>query len=155
MPKETFCTSGTQTPVSWSLSLGELSGHLYFRDKFLGFDSGIYAGLRMVELLSNCDKSVDDLLVGINKYYSTPEIKVATSDDKKFNIVAGVIDYVKSKGYSYIDIDGARVEFDDGWALVRASNTGPNLTLRFEATTEARLKEIQDEFTNVVNELSK
>lgn len=134
---------------------GELSGHVYFRDRWLGFDSGLYAGLRMLELLSHTEKSVEDLLAGVNEYYSTPEIKVATPDDKKFAVVNGVLDYVKSMGYSYIDIDGARVEFDDGWALVRASNTGPNLTLRFEATSEERLKELQNEFTSVVNELSR
>ena len=134
---------------------GELSGHVYFRDRWPGFDSGLYAGLRMVELLSHTEKSVDELLEGVHEYYSTPEIKIATGDDKKFSVVNGVIDYVKSKGYSFIDIDGARVEFDDGWALVRASNTGPNLTLRFEATSEERLQELQSEFMEVVNELNK
>lgn len=134
------------------LPLGaELSGHVYFRDRWPGFDSGIYVGLRMLEVLSNTNKSVDQLLEGINKYYSTPEIKIATSDDKKFKIVEEVIKYVKEKDYKLIDIDGARVEFSDGWALVRASNTGPNLTARFEAKTEERLKEIEDEFMGLIN----
>ena len=66
---------------------GELSGHVYFRDKFLGFDSGMYAGLRLLEILSNTDKSVDELLDGINKYYSTDEIKIASPDDKKFKVI--------------------------------------------------------------------
>ena len=134
---------------------GELSGHVYFRDKWPGFDSGLYAGLRMLELLSKTEKSVDELLEGVHEYYSTPEIKIATSDDKKFGVVDKVLEYVKSKGYSYIDIDGARVEFSDGWALVRASNTGPNLTVRFEATSEDRLEEIKNEFMGVVNEFCK
>ncbi|MBE6158079.1 MAG: phosphomannomutase/phosphoglucomutase [Firmicutes bacterium] len=134
---------------------GELSGHVYFRDKWPGFDSGLYAGLRMLELLSNNDKTVDELLEGINNYYSTPEIKVSSSDDVKFGVVDKVLEYIKSKNYSYLDIDGARVEFDDSWALIRASNTGPNLTLRFEATTKERLEELQQEFMEVVNEYNK
>ena len=134
---------------------GELSGHVYFRDRWPGFDSGLYAGARMLELLSHTDKTVDELLEGVNKYYSTPEIKIPSSDDVKFEVVEKVLEYIKSKGYSYLDIDGARVEFDDSWALIRASNTGPNLTLRFEATTEERLEQLQQEFMEVVNEYNK
>ena len=131
---------------------GEFSGHLFFRDKFLGFDDGIYALLRMIEILSNTDKKASDLLLGINKYYSTDEIslKVEITDDNKFNIVNKVIHYSKEKGYNYNTIDGIRITFDDGWALVRASNTSPSLTLRFEAVSEERLKEIKEEFTNVL-----
>ncbi len=131
---------------------GELSGHMYFRDKFLGFDSGIYAGLRICEILSKTDKNIDQLLSSINRYFSTPEIKIATTDDKKFEIVNLVKAYVKEKGYKYTTIDGVKVMFDSSWALVRASNTGPNLTVRFEASTEERLKEIQDEFMNIIND---
>jgi len=128
----------------------ELSGHVYFRDKFLGFDSGMYAGLRMIELLSNTDKTVDELLEGINKYYSTPEIKVPTPDEIKFKVVDKVKEYAISKNYQINDIDGVRVEFADGWALVRASNTGPNITLRFEGKTEAYRDQLQKEFTDVL-----
>ena len=73
----------------------------------------------------------------------------------EFEIVKDVLEYVKSKNYKFIDIDGVRVQFEDGWALVRASNTGPNLTIRFEAKDENRLKEIQEEFENVINEEKK
>lgn len=134
---------------------GELSGHVYFRDKWPGFDSGMYAGLRLLEILSNCDKSVNDLLEGINIYYSTPEIKYESSDDKKFGVVDKIKEYVISKNYNYIDIDGIRVNFDDSWALVRCSNTGPNITARFEASSEERLKELQDEFGGLINEYNK
>ena len=129
---------------------GELSGHLYFRDKFPGFDSGIYAGLRICEILSKTDKTVDELLAGINKYYSTPEIKVPVTDETKFGIVEKVKEYADSKGYKHVDIDGVKVMFDDSWALVRASNTGPNLTLRFEAKEKKRLEDIYKEFTDVI-----
>ena len=134
---------------------GELSGHVYFRDRWPGFDSGLYAGLRMLEILSYTDKNVDQLLDGINKYYSTEELKFSSSDDKKFGIVEKILEYADSKGYEYLDIDGVKVIFPDGFALVRASNTGPNITARFEAKTEERLKSLQDEFTNLINELNK
>lgn len=131
---------------------GEYSGHIWFRDKFPGFDDGIYAGLRMIEILSNTDKSLSDLLDGINKYYSTEEIKFKVTDETKFDIVSEIKSYCVDKSYKFIDIDGVRVEFDDSWALIRASNTGPNITVRFEANNEDRLKEIKDEFTNILNE---
>ena len=131
---------------------GEYSGHLFFKDRYLGFDDGIYALLRVIEILSNTDKKASNLLSDITKYYSTDEINLKTkiTDDNKFDIVNKVIKYAKDKKYNYSDIDGIRVTFEDGWALVRASNTSPSLTLRFEATTEKRLNEIQEEFTNVL-----
>ena len=133
---------------------GELSGHVYFRDKWPGFDSGLYAGLRLLEILSNTTKSVDELLSGINEYYSTEEIKIASTDDIKFKIVDKVMDYANQKNYQYIDIDGIRISFSDGWALVRASNTGPNITARFEASTTERLDQIQKEFLDLINSLN-
>ena len=130
---------------------GELSGHVYFRDRWPGYDDGIYAGMRLIEMLSHTDKPLSSFLNDIVKYYSTPEIKVKVEDSKKFEIVSKMEEYVKSKGYNYITIDGVKTKFEDGFALVRASNTGPNLTMRFESTTEERLKEIQEEFTNELN----
>lgn len=129
---------------------GELSGHVYFRDKFPGFDSGLYAGLRMLEILSHTDKTVDDLLEGIPVYYATEELKFKAADDIKFAIVDKVGEYAKSKNYQFLDIDGVKVLFPDGWALVRASNTGPNITARFEANTEERLENIKTEFIDLL-----
>ena len=134
---------------------GELSGHVYFRDRWPGFDSGLYAGLRLLEILSHTEKSVDELLEGINEYYSTPEEKFTSPDDIKFTVVDKIKDYVKEKGYKYIDIDGVRVEFEDSWGLVRCSNTGPNIATRFEATTEERLQEIRQEFVDLINKYNK
>ena len=134
---------------------GELSGHVYFRDKWPGFDSGLYAGLRLLEIMSHTKKSMDELLEGINHYESTPELKFASPDTKKFQVVEQIKKYVEEKGYIHNDIDGVRVEFEDGWALVRASNTGPNITVRFEATTKERLEEIQKEFTSKIEEYNK
>ena len=109
----------------------------------------------MLEILSNTDKTVDELLDGINRYYSTEELKFPSSDDVKFGVVSKVMEYAKEKNYKYLDIDGVKVLFDDSWALVRASNTGPNLTARFEASTKERLESIQKEFTDLINELNK
>ncbi len=133
---------------------GELSGHVYFRDRWPGFDSGLYAGLRLLEILSHTSKNVDDLLAGINEYYSTEELKFPSPDTKKFEVVAKVGEYAKEKGYNFLTIDGIKVLFDDGWALVRASNTGPNITARFESRTKSRLEEIENEFTSLVNSLN-
>lgn len=134
---------------------GELSGHVYFRDRWPGFDSGLYAGLRILEILSKTDKNVLDLLSGINKYFSTEELKFKSSDDVKFDVISKVGEYAREKKYKYLDIDGVKVLFDDGWALVRASNTGPNITARFEAKTEERLEEIEKEFIDLIHELNK
>ena len=130
---------------------GELSGHVYFRDRWPGYDDGIYVGMRLIEMLSHTDKPLSSFLNDMVKYYSTPELKVKVEDSKKFDIVAKMEEYSKSKGYNYITIDGVKTKFSDGFALVRASNTGPNITMRFEATTEERLKELQEEFTNELN----
>jgi phosphomannomutase/phosphoglucomutase len=127
---------------------GELSGHIYFRDRWPGYDDGIYSGMRLIEMLSHSDKPLSSYLDNLSKYYSTPEIKVKVDDDKKFNIVDKIREYCDSKGYTYGTIDGVKVKYPDGFALVRASNTGPNITLRFEAKTEDRLQEIQNEFQN-------
>jgi phosphomannomutase/phosphoglucomutase len=134
---------------------GEYSGHFVFTDKWPGFDSGIYSGLRMLEILSNGVLTFSHLLDGITVYYNTPEIKIPVSDENKFKIVDEVKKYCHEKNYKTIEIDGVRVEDDNSWALVRASNTGPNLTVRFEATTEERLKEIQKEYMEVIKKIEK
>ena len=131
---------------------GELSGHVYFNERFPGFDSGLYAGLRMIEILSHTTKDVEDLLEGINHYYSTEELKFHSPDDKKFNIIKQIEEEANNRNYTVSTIDGMKVLFDDGWALVRASNTGPNITARFEANTEERLEEIKEEFTSLINQ---
>ena len=134
---------------------GELSGHVYFRDKFLGFDSGIYAGIRLLEILSHTDKTVSQLLEGITKMYATPEIKIKTTDEIKFNVVEKVKNYALSHNYPVNDIDGVRIDLEHGWILVRASNTGPNLTVRFEADNQEYLNQLQEEFMNVIDVMNK
>ena len=130
---------------------GELSGHIYFRDKWPGYDDGIYSGMRLIEMLSNSDRKLSSYLDNLEKYYSTPEIKVKVDDSKKFDIVNKIREYCDSKNYTYSTIDGVKVKYPDGFALVRASNTGPNITMRFEAKTEERLNAINTEFTTELN----
>ena len=134
---------------------GEFSGHVYFRDKFLGFDSGMYAGLRMVEILSNTDKTVSELLEGINIYYSTPEIKIPSTDTKKKEVVEKIKEYCHQNNFKTIELDGVRIELDDGWALVRFSNTGPNITARFEGKTEEIRDKLKDTFMSLIEMYNK
>ena len=131
---------------------GEYSGHLFFRDKWPGFDDGIYAGLRLIEMLSNCDLSLSEMLNKLN-HYENEYVEYPINLDFKDKVVSKVKEYVIEQGYNYTDIDGVRVEFADGFALVRGSNTTPILTMRFEAKTKERLKEIKDEFLNQVKNI--
>lgn len=134
---------------------GELSGHVYFQDKFPGYDDGIYASLRIIEILSHTDKTLSSLLDGINKYYNTPEIKIKVSDNVKFKIIDKVKQYAIFNKLNFIDIDGVKILYEDGFALIRASNTGPNITLRFEARDKDKLKEIKEYYVNLVNKYIK
>lgn len=132
---------------------GELSGHVYFRDRFIGIDDGIYAGLRFVEILSKKQNKASELLNGVGKYLSTPEEKIEVDEEKKDYIVSGVEEYCKSRGYKYLNIDGVKVLYDDGFALVRKSNTGPHLTTRYEAKNIKELNKRKEEFNNLINKL--
>jgi phosphomannomutase/phosphomannomutase/phosphoglucomutase len=123
---------------------GEMSGHMFFADEYYGFDDAVYAGARLLALLSRSEKSITEMLADINIYYATPEIRVASSDNEKFHIVERVKECFKDK-YPINDIDGARITFPDGWALVRASNTGPELIVRCEGKTPEILEEIKSE----------
>jgi len=124
---------------------GEMSGHMFFADDYFGYDDGIYASGRLLQILANSDKKLSELVDEIPKFESTPEIRVECADSAKFDIVAKLVQDFR-KNYETIDIDGARVQFGDGWGLVRASNTQPTLVLRFEAKTRKRLQEIANLF---------
>jgi len=124
---------------------GEMSGHIFFKDGFFGFDDGIYVSLRLTAFLSRQTKTVSQLVDEFPQFVSTPEVRIGCPDEEKFRIVGELVENFR-KDYRVIDVDGARVEFGDGWGLVRASNTQPVLVMRFEAKTEKRLGEIQDLF---------
>jgi phosphomannomutase/phosphoglucomutase len=135
---------------------GEMSGHIFFGHRWLGFDDGIYASGRLLELLTHAAGPLSSLLADVPKTFSTPELRVDCAEDKKFELVRRAQAFF-SEGYRAVTVDGVRVEFPDGWGLVRASNTQPILVLRFEATTEARLAEIrklvEDQVTRLLAEL--
>ena len=125
-----------------ALLAGEMSGHMFFADRYFGYDDAIYASCRLIEILARTGKPLSELLADVPPTYSTPEIRVDCPDNKKFKLVAKLTEDFQ-KQYNVIDIDGARIVFDDGWGLVRASNTQPALVLRFEALSQERLEEIR------------
>ena len=128
-----------------ALLAGEMSGHLFFAERYFGYDDAIYAGARLLEILSKKEESVGAMLSDLPKTYSTPEIRLDCPEDMKFKVVKGLSEHFKTK-YDVIDVDGARVLFGSGWGLVRASNTQPVLVLRFEAKDEKSLEEIRKTF---------
>jgi len=131
---------------------GEMSGHIFFADRWFGFDDAIYASARLLELLSRSEKKLAALLADLPKTYSTPEIRIYASDEVKFKIVDEVRRELAAR-YPVIDIDGVRAIFPKGWGLVRASNTQAVIVLRFEADTEADLAAIQKEVRGVLQKV--
>lgn len=125
-----------------ALLAGEMSGHIFFAERYFGYDDAIYAGARLLEILTTESKELEELLADVPSLVSTPEIRMDCPDDKKFQVVAALASEFK-KEYQVIDVDGARVVFDGGWGLIRASNTQPVLVLRFEAEDQKTLQEIQ------------
>ena len=123
---------------------GEMSGHIFFADDYYGFDDAIYVSARLVQMLSRSNKPMSDYLDALPKFVSTPEIRLhAESDQVKFEIAEKAFEYF-SKNYDCITVDGVRIRFDDGWGLVRASNTQPVIVMRFEANTQEALDRIKD-----------
>jgi phosphomannomutase/phosphoglucomutase len=122
---------------------GEMSGHIFFADEWYGFDDALYSTCRFTRLLAGQDKTLSELVDDLPLYYATPETRVECLPERKLDIVAQMIDYFKAR-QEVNDMDGARIQFDDGWGLIRASNTQPVLVLRFEARTPERLQEIVD-----------
>jgi phosphomannomutase/phosphoglucomutase len=122
---------------------GEMSGHIFFADKFFGFDDAIYSSLRLLEIMGKNKRPLSGYLADVPKTYSTPEIRIDCPDNVKFEVVKKLTDYYRNK-FNIIDIDGVRILLNDGWGLVRSSNTQPILVLRFEGQSEEALKRIQD-----------
>ncbi|MDA9343147.1 phosphomannomutase/phosphoglucomutase [Gammaproteobacteria bacterium] len=134
-----------------ALLAGEMSGHIFFNDKWHGFDDGPYSGARAIEIISNSDKSISDLISVLPKSFSTPELNILVSDETKFDIVESFAKDCSLKGEK-ITIDGLRINFDNGWGLIRASNTTPKLVLRFEGNSLKDMEEIKSKF---ISELSR
>jgi len=125
-----------------ALLAGEMSGHLFFADRYFGYDDAIYAACRLFEILAQERKPLSHLISDLPQVYSTPEIRVDCPEETKFKIIDQAVQHFRDR-YEVIDVDGIRVVFPDGWGLVRASNTQPVLVMRFEADTPQRVKEIQ------------
>jgi phosphomannomutase/phosphoglucomutase len=125
---------------------GELSGHIFFSDNYYGFDDAIFAALNLLEYFSTQDKTISEVIAGTPYYIASPSLHMDCPEDKKYQVVAELTDEFKKDGYKVIDINGARVSFDNGWGLVRASSNLPVLVLRFEAKDEESLKKIEKVF---------
>ena len=133
------------------LLAGEMSGHIFFNDKWHGFDDGHYSGARIIELILNNKRSISDINNDLPNLFSTPELNITVTDETKFQIIEDFSMKCNLKGEK-INIDGLRINFKNGWGLLRASNTTPKLVMRFEGNTEDDLKEIQNNF---LHELSR
>lgn len=132
---------------------GELSGHVFFADRNYGYDDALYAGLRVVEILSRHKATISESLKQLPPSFCTPEIRIDTTEEIKHQVVERLKNEFNkpSDDYSVNLIDGIRVSFKDGWALARASNTQPVLVLRFESTSQSGLDRIRERFESIVN----
>jgi phosphomannomutase/phosphoglucomutase len=145
----------TKMKEEGALLAGEMSGHLFFADRYYGFDDAIYASLRLLEILAADSRSLSEMLADVPRTFATPEIRVDCPDALKFDVVAAVRAHYRQAGLPVVDIDGARISFgtesDPAWGLVRASNTGPILVMRFEATSAQRRDQMRAEVDQVVS----
>jgi phosphomannomutase/phosphoglucomutase len=132
-----------------ALLAGEMSGHIFFADRYFGYDDALYAACRLLEIVSRGSLPLSALLADLARRETTPEIRIDCADERKFDVVREVRDHFR-KNHEVIDVDGARVKFDGGWGLIRASNTQPALVLRFEASTRERLAAIEGEVASVL-----
>jgi phosphomannomutase/phosphoglucomutase len=142
---------------------GEMSGHIFFAHRYYGYDDAIYAAARLCELLTKDDKTLAEHVDTLPKFFNTPEIRYELPDEIKFEVVKRVVEKFKSTAeaekHEVVDVDGARITWKDGWALVRASNTQAALVLRFEAETQERLdqirKKVEGELKKIEGEVRK
>ncbi len=134
---------------------GELSGHIFIKDRWYGFDDGMYAGCRLLEIMTLRDQSLDEIFASFPALPATPEIKVTVEEDRKFSLMKEFSDKAEFKSGKLSTLDGVRVDFAKGWGLVRASNTSPCLTLRFEGETEEVLKQLQQTFKRELLKIDK
>jgi len=130
---------------------GEMSGHMFFADRYYGYDDAIYAACRLLEIVAKSGKPLSFQLEGISKLVSTPELRIDCPDELKFKVVCRVAEMVR-KRRRIVEVDGVRVPFDDGWGLVRASNTQPVLVMRFEAKNQETLQRYQGEMEQIVEQ---
>ncbi|MCY3884367.1 MAG: phosphomannomutase/phosphoglucomutase [Gammaproteobacteria bacterium] len=133
---------------------GEFSGHICFADRWYGFDDALYSAARLVELVSQDSQDLDDYLGSLPQRFSTPEINIATTDERKFTIVEELRDNGNFGTGRVLTVDGLRVDYDDAWGLIRASNTTPNLTMRFEAASNVALERVKSTFSSQLKSIA-
>ena len=143
----------TKMKEEHALLAGEMSGHIFFADRYYGFDDAIYATLRLLEIVSHSSIPLHEMLSDVPDTFATPEIRVESDDARKFELVRRIVEHYRPT-HALVDIDGARIQFEGGWGLVRASNTQPVLVLRFEADSQERLTAIRDEVESVLSRFS-
>jgi phosphomannomutase/phosphoglucomutase len=127
-----------------ALLAGELSGHIMIADGYMGFDDALYDACRLLDLVARDRQSLSERVAGFPSYVSTPEIRIEVTEETKWTVVEAAVEHFKAR-YDVIDVDGVRVLFGDGWALLRASNTQPVIVARYEARTEERLEAIRSQ----------
>jgi phosphomannomutase/phosphoglucomutase len=134
---------------------GEMSGHIFFKNRYFGFDDAIYSSARLLEILTHEKAKLSELLGDVPQTFASPELRVDTVEEKKFEIVKRATEWLRQAGHALVDVDGVRVTFPDGWGLIRASNTQPILVLRFEAKTPERLEEIRQLIEGTVEKMQR
>ena len=128
-----------------------MSGHIFFADEYYGYDDGLYAAVRLIDIMSNSLESIDYMIEKLPKVYNTAEIKLAVNDAIKFKIIDSVKELIKDRNIDFVDIDGLRVTTEHGWWLLRASNTGPAIIARCESSTEKGLEIIKNELEAILS----
>jgi phosphomannomutase/phosphoglucomutase len=123
-----------------------MSGHVFFADRYFGYDDAVYAGARLIEILAKSGKKLSSILADLPRTVFTPELRVDCPDEIKFQLADQARDRFRDLGYDLIDVDGVRIRFDKGWGLIRASNTQPALVMRFEASDQTVL----DQYRRIV-----
>ena len=136
-----------------ALLAGEMSGHIFFKDRWFGFDDAIYAGSRMLEILSEKEKNSSDIFSELPQNLSTPEINISVSDENKFSIISKLIKILEKESGEINSLDGIRIDRDSCWGLIRASNTSPNLVLRFEGNSPQDLDDIKNVFKKAISKV--
>lgn len=134
---------------------GEMSGHLFFKDRWYGFDDALYSACRLLEILSSNPQTVSEQFAAVPNSINTPEIKIPIADEQKFTFMQQFCEQAHFPDAHIITIDGLRVEFAEGWGLLRASNTTPCLVARFEAKDKISLERIQALFREQLHNLDK
>ena len=134
---------------------GEMSGHIFYKNRFFGFDDATYTTARLLEILTHEPQPISKQLADVPVTFSSAELRVDTIEEKKFALVKHCTELLRKQGFKLIEIDGVRATWPDGWGLIRASNTTPILVVRYEATTKARLAEIQKLIDGTIEQAKK